>query len=79
MGKYLGSGYPGGGPWTLGALSNLMPVDLSWLYQPFIAFLSAGKSSESFSLSAQDKPVLMSRCAIMFSEVRQRDENVFIQ
>jgi hypothetical protein len=39
--KYLGTGYPGGGQWTLGALSNLMPVDLSWLYQPFLAFVAA--------------------------------------
>ncbi|HWF33201.1 MAG TPA: hypothetical protein VG188_11645 [Solirubrobacteraceae bacterium] len=41
MKKYLASGYPGGGTWTLGALSNLTPVDLSWLYQPFLAFVSA--------------------------------------
>ena len=39
LNKYLASGYPGGGQWTLGALSNLTPVDLSWLYQPFLAFL----------------------------------------
>jgi hypothetical protein len=39
--KYLATGYPGGGTWTLGALSNLTPVDLSWLYQPFLAFVSA--------------------------------------
>jgi hypothetical protein len=39
--KYLLNGYPGAGQWTLGALSNLTPVDLSWLYQSFLAFLSA--------------------------------------
>jgi hypothetical protein len=39
--KYLSSGYPAGTQSTLGALSNLMPVDLSWLYQPFLAFLAA--------------------------------------
>jgi hypothetical protein len=39
--KYVSTGYPGGGPWTLGALSNLTPVDLSWLYQPFLAFVCA--------------------------------------
>jgi hypothetical protein len=50
MGKYLGSGYPGGGPWTLGALSNLLPVDLSWLYQPFLAFLSAMCALSLYSL-----------------------------
>jgi hypothetical protein len=48
--KYLGTGYPGGGQWTLGALSNLMPVDLSWLYQPFLAFLSAMSALSLYSL-----------------------------
>ena len=48
--KYLSSGYPGGGQWTLGALSNLMPVDLSWLYQPFLAFLSAMSALSLYSL-----------------------------
>ena len=50
LAKYLGSGYPGGGQWTLGALSNLMPVDLSWLYQPFLAFLSAMSALSLYSL-----------------------------
>ena len=48
--KYLSSGYPGGGQWTLGALSNLMPVDLSWLYQPFLAFVSAMSALSLYSL-----------------------------
>jgi hypothetical protein len=48
--KYLASGYPGGGQWTLGALSNLMPVDLSWLYQPFMAFLAAATALSLYSL-----------------------------
>jgi len=48
--KYLSTGYPGGGQWTLGALSNLMPVDLSWLYQPFLAFLSAISALSIYSL-----------------------------
>ncbi len=48
--KYLSTGYPGGGQWTLGALSNLMPVDLSWLYQPFLAFLSAMSALSLYSL-----------------------------
>jgi hypothetical protein len=48
--KYLASGYPGGGQWTLGALSNLMPVDLSWLYQPFLAFLCAMSALSLYSL-----------------------------
>jgi hypothetical protein len=48
--KYLGSGYPGGGQWTLGALSNLTPVDLSWLYQPFLAFLSAMSALSLYAL-----------------------------
>jgi hypothetical protein len=50
MAKYLGAGYPGGGPWTLGALSNLMPIDLSWLYQPFLAFLSGTSALALYSL-----------------------------
>ncbi len=50
MKKYLGAGYPGGGPWTLGALSNLTPVDLSWLYQPFLAFVSAISALSLYSL-----------------------------
>ncbi len=50
MKKYLGAGYPGGGPWTLGALSNLTPVDLSWLYQPFLAFVSAMSALSIYSL-----------------------------
>jgi hypothetical protein len=50
MAKYLASGYPGGGPWTLGALSNLLPIDLSWLYQPFLAFLSAMSALSMYSL-----------------------------
>ena len=50
LAKYLGSGYPGGGQWTLGALSNLMPVDLSWLYQPFLAFISAMSALSLYSL-----------------------------
>jgi hypothetical protein len=48
--KYLGSGYPGGGQWTLGALSNLTPVDLSWLYQPFLAFLAAMSALSLYAL-----------------------------
>jgi hypothetical protein len=48
--KYLGTGYPGGGQSTLGALSNLMPVDLTWLYQPFLAFLSAMSALSMYSL-----------------------------
>lgn len=48
--KYLSSGYPGGGQWTLGALSNLTPVDLSWLYQPFLAFLSAMSALSLYAL-----------------------------
>lgn len=50
LAKYLASGYPGGGQWTLGALSNLMPVDLSWLYQPFLAVLSAISALSLYSL-----------------------------
>jgi hypothetical protein len=50
MQKYLGSGYPGGGQWTLGAMSNLMPVDLAWLYQPFLAFVSAMSALSLYSL-----------------------------
>jgi hypothetical protein len=50
LAKYLGTGYPGGGQWTLGALSNLLPVDLSWLYQPFLAFLSAMSALSLYSL-----------------------------
>lgn len=50
LNKYLGSGYPGGGQWTLGALSNLTPVDLSWLYQPFLAFLSAMSALSLYAL-----------------------------
>ena len=48
--KYLGTGYPGGGPWTLGALSNLTPIDLSWLYQPFLAFVAAMSALSLYSL-----------------------------
>jgi len=48
--KYLGTGYPGGAQWTLGALSNLTPVDLSWLYQPFLAFLSAMSALSLYAL-----------------------------
>jgi hypothetical protein len=50
MKKYLAAGYPGGGTWTLGSLSNLTPVDLSWLYQPFLAFLSAMSALSIYSL-----------------------------
>jgi hypothetical protein len=50
LAKYLASGYPGGGQWTLGALSNLLPVDLSWLYQPFLALLSAMSALSLYSL-----------------------------
>jgi hypothetical protein len=50
MKKYLASGYPGGGQWTLGALSNVTPVDLSWLYQPFLAFVSAMSALSIYSL-----------------------------
>lgn len=50
MMKYLGSGYPGGGQWTLGALSNLTPIDLSWLYQPFLAFVAAMSALSLYSL-----------------------------
>jgi hypothetical protein len=48
--KYLENGYPGGGPWTLGAMSNLMPVDLSWLYQPFLALVSGCTALSAYSL-----------------------------
>jgi hypothetical protein len=50
VGKYLRGGYPGAGQWTLGALSNLTPVDLSWLYQPFLAFLSAMSALSLYAL-----------------------------
>jgi hypothetical protein len=50
LAKYLGTGYPGGGQWTLGSLSNLMPVDLAWLYQPFLAFLSGVMALAIYSL-----------------------------
>jgi hypothetical protein len=50
MKKYLEAGYPGGGPWTLGALSNLTPVDLSWLYQPYLAFVSAMSALSIYAL-----------------------------
>jgi hypothetical protein len=50
LAKYLASGYPGGGQWTLGAVSNLLPIDLSWLYQPFLAFLSAMSALSLYSL-----------------------------
>jgi hypothetical protein len=50
LAKYLGTGYPGGGPWTLGALSNLTPVDLSWLYQPFLAFVAAMSALSLYAL-----------------------------
>ncbi len=50
LAKYLSSGYPGGGQWTLGALSNLTPVDLSWLYQPFLAFLAAMSALSLYAL-----------------------------
>lgn len=56
--KYLGTGYPGGGTWTLGSLSDLTPIDLSWLYQPFLSFL-AGMSA--LSLYALLGPVVASR------------------
>jgi hypothetical protein len=52
LNKYLASGYPGGGPWTLGALSNLTPIDLSWLYQPFLAFVAAMSSLSMYRLLA---------------------------
>ncbi len=48
--KYLSTGYPGGGQWTLGALSNLTPIDLSWLYQPFLAFVAAMMALSLYSL-----------------------------
>jgi hypothetical protein len=50
LAKYLAAGYPGGAVWTLGSLSNLMPVDLSWLYQPFLAFLAAISALSLYSL-----------------------------
>jgi hypothetical protein len=50
LAKYLGSGYPGGGQWTLGGLSNLLPVDLSWLYQSFLAFVAAMSALSLYSL-----------------------------
>jgi hypothetical protein len=50
MKKYLEAGYPGGGQWTLGSLSNLTPIDLSWLYQPFLAFVSAMSALSIYSL-----------------------------
>ncbi len=50
MHKYLSTGYPGGGQWTLGALSNLTPVDLSWLYQPFLAFVAGVSALSLYAL-----------------------------
>jgi hypothetical protein len=48
--KYVATGYPAGTQSTLGALSNLTPVDLSWLYQPFLAFLSAMSALSLYAL-----------------------------
>lgn len=50
MKKYLETGYPGGGPWTLGAFSNLTPIDLSWLYQPFLSALGGISALAIYSL-----------------------------
>ncbi len=50
MKKYLEAGYPGGGPWTLGAFSNLTPIDLSWLYQPFLSLLGGISALSIYSL-----------------------------
>ncbi len=54
--KYLANGYPGGGTWTLGSISNLMPVDLSWLYQPFLAFVAAMSALSLYSLLGRVLP-----------------------
>jgi hypothetical protein len=48
--KYVATGYPAGTQSTLGALSNLTPVDLSWLYQPFLAFLTAMSALSLYAL-----------------------------
>lgn len=48
--KYVATGYPAGTQSTLGALSNLTPVDLSWLYQSFLAFLTAMSALSLYAL-----------------------------
>lgn len=38
---YFGYGYPAGAHTLLGATGKLIPLDLIWLYQPFLAFMEA--------------------------------------
>jgi hypothetical protein len=38
---YFGTGYPSGGHTALAGTGALVPVDLVWLYQPYMAFLLA--------------------------------------
>lgn len=38
---YFGYGYPAGAHTLLGATGKLIPLDLIWLYQPFLAFMQA--------------------------------------
>lgn len=48
--KLLGIGYPGGAQATLGAMANLVHVNVAWCYQAFLAFVAAMGALAIFSI-----------------------------
>ena len=52
VGKLVSSGYPGGWQGSLGGLSQLLGVDLAWIYQPFLAVTAAMAGLSVYGLTA---------------------------
>jgi hypothetical protein len=58
VGKSLGIGYPTGSQSPLGVLARLVSTELAWLYQPYLAMVSAAAALAVYSLLG---PVVASR------------------
>lgn len=52
VGKFVGSGYPGGGQGLIGSLSVLLGTDQTWLWQTFMAFIAAAGALAAYSLAS---------------------------
>ena len=48
--KMLGIGYPGGAQGALGASTQLLPLDIPWAYQPFLAVLAGALGTTLYAL-----------------------------
>jgi hypothetical protein len=60
--KLIGIGYPGGAQATLGAMANLIHVEVAWCYQAFLAFMAAIGALAIFSILGHVTRNALLRC-----------------